>query len=122
MGSISGGMKTICEDIVKGYEDRKNSMHDRIRDVKALKKAAGELTDNARKFINDCKKLHKQMAQDLREGLEKDRQNLIKDVEALRKDFRRRIKEVRSDLKEASESWSDMSEALRSKRKPKEKR
>lgn len=121
MADISGGMQTICKDIVKGYEERRNSTQDRIKDVEAIRRQAENLRDNARKFVETCKKLHKEMAQDLRAGLEKDRQTLVKDVNSLRKDFRHKLKEIQTDLKEAAKSWAQMSETLNSKRKPKKR-
>ena len=56
MGNMSSGMETICNDIVAGHEDRKKSLHDLKKDVKDTKEQAGIITDNARKFIGDCKK------------------------------------------------------------------
>lgn len=114
MGNISGGMQTICEDIVKSYQGR-------IDDIRSLKKEANDLRENARGFVNDCKKLHKQMARDLKKGLKEYKEALIKDVVSLRADFRKKEKEIRSDLKEASKTWQAMNETLNSKRKPEKK-
>lgn len=94
MDNISGGMKSLCEDIAAGHGDRKRS-------IKDLKEQAESIRDNARKFVGHCKKVHKEMADGLKEGLKEDRKELIKNVTSLRADFRGKEKEIRADLAEA---------------------
>lgn len=109
MGEISGEMKSLCEDIVKTYQER-------IKATQALKKEAGTIRKGTRKFLGETKLLHKEMAEDLRKGLLEQREGLKKKIDSLRKDFRKKEKEICSDLAEASEIWNKMKEALRSKR------
>ncbi len=109
MDNISGGMKSLCEDIVTAHEDRK-------KDINTLKKEAEAIKENARKFVGHCKRLHKKMAGDLRENLLKNREELIRYVSYLRDDFRKKEDEIRSDLAEASKIWNKMSETLKIKK------
>src|SRR3989338_6317686 len=105
MDNISGGMKSLCEDIATSHGDRKRS-------IKDLKEQAEVIRDNARKFVDHCKKVHKEMAEGLTKGLKEDRIELIKNVSSLRKDFRKKEKEIRADLSEANRLWSTMNKAL----------
>lgn len=106
MDDISGGMKSLCEDIFKGHKDRKSS-------IRQLKGQAEAIQDNARKFLADSKRLHDEMRNDLRKDLRGGREDLIKNVNALREDFRKKEKEVRADLSEAGKIWNKMKESLR---------
>lgn len=108
MDNISGDMKSLCEDIVTSHEDRK-------KDINTLKKEAEAIKENARKFVSNCKRLHKKMAEDLRKNLLENREKLIRDVSYLRDDFRKEENEIRSDLAEASKIWNEMKETLKSK-------
>jgi len=114
MKNVSSEMKSLCEDIVTAHEDRK-------RDIKALREESETIRDNARRFARDCKKLHEEMAKDLRKSLAKDREELIKNVSFLREDFRKKEKEIRSDLAEASSIWGNMHKTLKTKKKGKVK-
>src|SRR3990167_7922775 len=110
MDNISGGMKSLCEDIAASHGDRKRS-------IKDLKEQAEVIRDNARKFVGHCRKLHKGMAQGLKKGLEEDRKELIKNVSSLREDFRKKEKEIRADLAEASRIWNKMNKTLEAKKR-----
>jgi len=110
MDNISGGMKSLCEDIAASHGDRKRS-------IKDLKEQAEVIRDNARKFVGHCRKLHKEMAQGLKKGLEEDRKELIKNVSSLREDFRKKEKEIRADLAEASRIWNKMNKTLEAKKR-----
>ena len=110
MRSVSGGMKSLCEDIVTDYADRK-------RDIKELKSQTEVIRDNARKFLADSKKLHTDMSKDLRKGLQDRREELSKNVNALREDFRTKEEEVRKDLAEASRIWNKMNKTLEAKKR-----
>jgi len=110
MDNISGGMKSLCEDITTSHGDRKRS-------IKDLKEQAEAVRDNARKFVDHCRKVHKEMAQDLKKGLGEDRKELIKNVSSLREDFRKKEKEIRADLTEASRIWNTMNKTLESKKR-----
>ena len=117
MGNISGGMKSLCEDIVASRGDRKRSMVDRKRSLKDLEEQAESVRDNARKFVDHCRKVHKTMSQGLKEGLSENRKELIKNVSSLRDDFKKKEKEIRADLTEANRLWSSMNKTLESKKK-----
>lgn len=110
MDNISGGMKSLCEDIATSHGDRKRS-------IKDLKVQAEAIRDNARKFVDHCRKVHKEMAQDLKKGLGEDRKELIKNVSSLREDFRKKEKEIRADLTEASRIWNKMNKTLEDKKR-----
>ncbi len=110
MGNISDDMKSLCEDITTARGDRKRS-------VKDLEEQAETVRDNARKFVDHCRKVHKEMAQDLKKGLGEDRKELIKNVSSLRDNFRKREKEIRADLSEANRLWSSMNKTLASKKR-----
>lgn len=110
MRSVSGGMKSLCEDIVTGHTERK-------RDIKELKSQTEVIRDNARKFVSNCKRLHKEMAEGLTKGLKGDREELIKNVSSLRQDFRKKEKEIRADLAEASRIWNKMNKILEAKKR-----
>lgn len=113
MVEISGHMKSLCEDIATGHADRKRNLND-------LKEQAEIIRDNARKFLSNCRKLHKEMGKDLRKNLTEDKGKLVKNVASLRENFRKKEKAIRADLVKAGEIWNKMSEALRSKKsKPK---
>ena len=105
MDNISGDMKSLCEDIAVAHGDRKRS-------IKDLKEQAEAISDNARKFVGHCRKVHKEMAEGLTKGLKEDRKELIKSVSSLRKDFRKKEKEIRADLTEASKIWNKMNKTL----------
>ena len=110
MDNISGGMKSLCEDLVAAHGDRKRS-------IKDLKEQAEAIRDNARKFVGHCRKVHKEMAEGLTKGLKEDREELIRDVSYLRDDFRKKEKEIRADLAEASRIWNKMNKTLESKKR-----
>lgn len=101
MGNISGGMKSLCEDIATSHGDRKRSIKDLTEQAEAVR-------DNARKFVDRCRKVHKEMAGGLKTGLSEDRLELIKNVSSLREDFRKKEQEIRADLAEANRLWSTM--------------
>lgn len=110
MDNVSGGMKSLCEDIAAAHGDRKRS-------IKDLKEQVGDIRDNARKFVGHCRKVHKEMAEGLTKGLKEDREELIKNVSSLREDFRKKEKEIRADLAEASSIWSKMNKTLEAKKR-----
>ena len=110
MDNISGGMKSLCEDITAAHGDRKRS-------IKDLKEQAETIRDNARKFVSHCRKVHKEMAESLTKGLKEDREELIKNVSSLREDFRKKEKEIRADLTEASRIWNKMNKTLEAKKR-----
>jgi len=109
MDDVSSGMKSLCEDIMTGHEDRKSS-------IRQLKGQAEAIRDNAKKFLDDSKKLHKEMSKNLKKGLREGREDLIKNVNTLREEFKKREREVRADLAEASKIWDKMRETLRSRK------
>ena len=110
MDNVSGGMKSLCEDITTAHGDRKGS-------IKDLKEQAEAIRDNARKFVDHCRKVHKEMAEGLTKGLKEDRKELMKNVSSLRADFRKKEKEIRADLAEAGKIWSKMNKTLESKKR-----
>jgi len=110
MDNVSGGIKSLCEDIAMSHGDRKRS-------IKDLKEQAESIRDNARKFVAHCRKVHKEMAEGLTKGLKEDRKELIKNVSNLRGDFRKKEKEIRADLAEASNIWNKMNKTLEAKKR-----
>ncbi len=112
MDNISGGMKSLCEDIATSHGDRKRS-------IKDLKEQAEAIRDNARKFVDHCRKVHKEMSDGLKEGLSENRKELIKNVSSLRNDFRKKEKEICADLAEANRLWSSMNKTLEAKKRGK---
>ena len=112
MGNISGDMKSLCENITAARGDRKRSIKDLTEQAEAVR-------DNARKFVDHCRKVHKEMAQGLKKGLGEDRKELIKNVSSLRADFRKKEKEIRADLAEANRLWSSMNKTLEAKKRGK---
>ena len=112
MGNISDDMKSLCEDITTARADRKRSMED-------LRQRAEAIRDNARKFVDHCRKVHKEMGEGLKEGLNEDRKELIKSVSSLRDDFRKKERDIRADLSEANRLWSTMNKTLGSKKRGK---
>ncbi len=110
MDNISGGMKSLCEDIAMANEDRKES-------IKDLKEQAGVIRENARIFLAENRKLHEEMSKDLRKGLQDKREDLSKNVKALREDFKEKEKEIRADLAEAGKIWNKMQETLKAKKR-----
>jgi hypothetical protein len=109
MDNVSGGMKSLCEDIITGHEDRKSG-------IKQLKGQTEAIRDKTMKFLADSKKFHDEMSKDLRKGLQEGREDLIKNVNVLREDFRKKERELKLDLAEASKIWDKMNETLRSKK------
>ena len=112
MGNISGGMKSLCENISTARGDRKRS-------IKDLTEQAETVRNNARKFVDHCRKVHKEMAHGLKTGLSEDRLELIKNVSSLRDDFRKKEKEIRADLAEANRLWSEMNKTLATRKRGK---
>ncbi|MFH1519622.1 MAG: hypothetical protein ABIE75_03520 [Candidatus Omnitrophota bacterium] len=110
MNNISGGMKSLCEDISAAHGDRKRS-------IKDLKEQAESIRDNARKFVGHCRKVHQEMAKGLTKELKEDREELVKKVSLLREDFRKKEKEIRADLIEASKLWNKMNKTVEAKKK-----
>jgi F0F1-type ATP synthase membrane subunit b/b' len=99
MNNIAGGMKSLCEDIITGREDRRST-------IKQLKGEAETIRDNARRYLADSKKFRDEMGKDLRKGL--------------REDFKEKEEEVKTDLAEATKIWNQMKETLRDRKmKPK---
>ncbi len=113
MNHIAGGMKSLCEDIATGRGDRKTTLQQ-------LKGDADAIRDNARKFLAESKKFHKETSKDLKKGLREGREDLMKNVNALREDFKEKEEEVKTDLAEATKIWNQMKETLRDRKmKPK---
>ena len=110
MGNISGGMKSLCENISTARGDRKRSIKDLTEQAEAVR-------DNARKFVDHCRKVHKEMGEGLKKGLGEDRKELIRNVSSLRDDFRKKEREIRADLAEANRLWSAMNKTLSSKKR-----
>ena len=90
-----------------------------MRSMEDLKEQAEAVRDNARKFVDHCRKIHKDMAKGLKTGLGEDRLELIKNVSSLRDDFRKKEKEIRADLSEANRLWSEMNKTLEAKKRGK---
>lgn len=109
MYKLSGGMKSLCEDIATAHGDRKRS-------IKDLKEQTGAIRVNARIFLAENKYFHKEMSKELRKGLQAKREELAKNVNALREDFRKKEKEIRADLAEASRLWIKMDKTLAAKK------
>jgi len=110
MDNVSKGMESLCEGIIRGHQSRKS-------DIKQLKGQVDVIRDNARKFLADSKRFHKEMSRNLKKHLQEGREDLIKNVNALREDFKKEEREIKSDLAEASKIWNKMNETLRSKKK-----
>jgi len=94
-------MRSVCEDIVTGRENRRDS-------IRQLKEQAQTIRNHARKFLEDSKKLHEEMGRTLRKDLQGGRENLIKNVRSLREDFKMKEKDLKEDLTEASRIWKKM--------------
>jgi len=109
MKGIAAGMKSLCEDILTGDEDRKS-------EIKQIKGQAEVIRDNARKFLAVSHKFQKEMSQELKKGLREGREDLIKKVKALREDFIKKEKKVRTDLAEANRIWNMANDVLKSRR------
>ncbi len=109
MDNVSNGMKSICEEIITGHENRKGSINE-------IKGQVVVLRDKARKFLADSKRLHEEMSKDLKKRLQEDREGLIKNVNVMREDFKKKEREIRTDLDEASKIWNKMDETLKSKK------
>lgn len=101
MNSASTGMRSLCEDVVTGRENRKDC-------VRRLKEQAETIRNHARKFLGDSQKLHEKMGRTLKKDLQAGRENLIKDVRSLREDFRMKEKDLKEDLTEARRIWKGM--------------
>ena len=101
MDNVSNGMKSICEEIITGHENRKGS-------INQLKGQVVVIRDNARKFLADSKRLHEEMSKDLKKRLQEGREDLIKNVKAMREDFRKKEREIRADLEEAGRIWKEL--------------
>jgi len=108
MEGLSGGMRSLCDDIVISREDRKKQIKDLRQDAKSIR-------DNAAKFVSDSNKSHKKMAEELKKGLVKGREELVEKVGSLRKDFRQKEKDIRSDLAEAGKIWKGVKETMTAK-------
>ena len=109
MNNASTGMRSLCEDVVTGRENRKDR-------IKQLKEQAQTIRNHTREFLEDSKKLHEEMRRTLKKDLQGGRENLIKNVRSLREDFRMNEKDLKEDLTEASRIWEEMEGALRNKK------
>lgn len=109
MEGIATGMKSLCEDILKGDEDRKSE----IRQIKGRVKT---IRDNAQRFLSVSKKFREKMSKELKKDLRGCREDLINNVNALREDFVKKEKEVRADLAEAKRIWNMANGVLKSRR------
>jgi seryl-tRNA synthetase len=105
MDDFSSGMRTLSDDILAGHKDRKNK-------IQELKDRTDAIKKDTANFLDESRKLHEEMAGDLKKGLKENRENLLKDVNAMRDDFKRREKDVRADLAEAKKIWSNMKNIL----------
>lgn len=108
MDNVSGSMKSLCDDIITTSEERKN-------DLDCFKDQVESIRNDARKFLSDCRKFHKEMSKDLKKSLQQSRNDLIKNVNVLREGFVEKEKEVKADLAEASRIWTNLGKTLRSK-------
>lgn len=109
MDNISGGMKSLCEDIVRGHEDRDKY-------AKQLRRQTESVRDNVGEFLADSKKSHEEMSEKLRRDLQGVKEKLIKNVNILKERFGNREKEIRTDLAKASKNWNEMSRTLKNKK------
>lgn len=109
MDNIPDDMRSLCEDILKGDEDRKSE----IRQIKGRVKT---IRDNAQKFLIVSKKFREKMSKELKKDLRGCREELINNVNALREDFVKKEKEVRADLAEAKRIWNMANGVLKSRR------
>jgi hypothetical protein len=101
MNNASAGMRSLCEDVVTGRENRKDC-------IRQLKEQAQTIRNHARKFLEDSKELHEEMRRTLKKDLQGGRENLIKNVRSLREDFRMKEKDLKKDLTEAGRIWKRM--------------
>jgi len=106
MGSASTGMKSLCDEIITGREDRESS-------VKQLREEVQSIRGNARRFLADSERSHREMSRNLRNRLQEEKKNLTKNVTTLRDDCREKEKELRADLAEASRIWNRMGNVLK---------
>jgi gas vesicle protein len=106
MEKASAGMRSFCEDLVTGHENRKIG-------IKEMREQTQALRENARKFLTDSRKFHKKMGKNLRQNLEQGKKDLGKNVGAFIKEFRKKEKELKADLAEASRIWKGMCEDLK---------
>jgi hypothetical protein len=105
MDDFSGGMRNLSEDIVAGHTDRKNR-------IKELKDRTAAIKKGAAKFLDETRRLHEEMGQDLKKDLRASRETLLEDVNTMRTDFKTKAGEVRADLAEAKKIWTDMKNML----------
>jgi hypothetical protein len=103
MNSPSTGMRSLCNDIATGRENRRENL-------RQLKEQAQAIRIHAKKFLCDSKKLHEEMGRTLRENLQGSRDTLMKNVRSLREDFRVTESEYKKDLAEAGRIWNEMCE------------
>lgn len=109
MDSLSGDMKSLCEEISKGSGERKSG-------IQELKVRTETIRKNTGKFLENLAKCHAEMGGNQRKKLREEREALIRNVGALMEDARNRERATRTDLAEAKRTWKDMSEVLRSRR------
>ena len=63
-------------------------------------------------FLHESRRLHMEMAEDLKKELKEKRRDLLQDINAMKVDFKRREGEVRADLREAKRIWDGMKNIL----------
>ncbi len=105
MENASAGMKSLCDDITVGREERRKC-------IKQLKHQAETIRAQARKFVNDSKQFQEEMRRGLRTELQDGKRALINDISVLRDNFRKKEREVKADLVEAGKIWNGMKEVF----------
>jgi len=105
MDNISGSMRNLSEGIIAGHKERKNR-------IQELKDRADAIKKDTALFLDETRRLHKELGKDLKNSLRENKENLLKDVNAMRDGFQKRGKEIRADLTEAKRIWSDMQNVL----------
>jgi hypothetical protein len=105
MDDISGSMRDLSVDIIAGHKERKSRLQE-------LKDRADAIRKDTALFLDETRRLHKEMGMGLKSDLRENRETLLKDVNAMRDDFKQREKEVRADLAEAKKTWNDMRNIL----------
>jgi len=103
MNGTSTGMRSLCEDIMTGRGNIRESLMELKEQVQAIR-------IRSRIFLRLSKKFQEEMGRTLREDLQGNRENLMKNVCSLREEFRVMEKEFKDDLAEAGRIWNEMCE------------
>ncbi|MDO9555227.1 MAG: hypothetical protein Q7J40_01415 [Atribacterota bacterium] len=120
---IASDVKTLSEDIVASYDSRVKALGKLVADTRKTLKGFAEdrknlsnftkdLTENVDDMLKEFGKNHKQMADNLKEDLEKGETERLKDFKPMMVNIRKGIKDIETSVKNQLGGFTDEREKM----------